>query len=233
VFENNAPTPWSSAFDVKLRSQNLPLNTTWGLDAVPLTEGAIVQQGQSTSFDFNVTAPATPGSYDFQWMLQFCGAVGIPCPSDHGWFGVPTDDVTVTVLASLTDNASYEPNVPDVSFYCSKTPMISCYVYELLCYGRSHNPPIPVTMTNFGGTTWTKSAGYALAVEDPGWGIDKIDLADTEAIAPGQSKTFYFNPVAPYSSGYLGIRFRMTHSGSAFGEETPGGIQEYVGACGG
>jgi hypothetical protein len=238
TFNNNAPTPWSSAFDIKLRSQNPPLNNTWGLNAVPLDPtDSVVVLDQDMPFNFTVTAPSVPGNYDFQWMLQFCNAIGITCPNDHGWFGVPSDNVTVTVLASLDDSATYEPNVPDVSNYCSKEPMLSCYLQEGICVGHRYSTPPPITMLNSGGTTWSKAGGYALAVLDPSWGVGVVELDDSDAIRPGEIKTFHFDPVAPAPTGQFGsfaqIKFQMVHGSTKFGDATPDGLEEWITYCGG
>lgn len=72
-----------------LGSQNPQDNTTWGLNRVSLASS--VAPGGQTTFTFNITAPATAGTYNFQWrMLQ----QGI------GSFGAFSSNVAVTVTSS-------------------------------------------------------------------------------------------------------------------------------------
>lgn len=84
---------------------------------------------------------------------------------------------------------------------------------------------ISITMKNTGTTTWTKSAGYRLASVDPednlNWGINRIDLEEGDAIAPGQSKTFTFDISAPSDPNIYRIQWKMIQEGTGlFGEKT-------------
>ncbi len=70
------------------------LNQTWGLNNVTLA-GVVTPNGTVT-FSFNVTAPATPGTYSFQWrMLQ----------QNIEWFGDYTPAISVTVTAQAGGGA--------------------------------------------------------------------------------------------------------------------------------
>jgi hypothetical protein len=71
----------------RLGAENPRDNRTWGSPRAELP--APVPAGQTVTIRFNVTAPATPGVYDFQWrMLQECVT----------WFGQPSTNVKVIVL---------------------------------------------------------------------------------------------------------------------------------------
>ena len=70
-------------------AQNPQNNTTWDADgriALP----ASVAPGAEGEFQFNVTAPATAGSYNFQWRMLREG---------QGWFGANTNNVVVNVTS--------------------------------------------------------------------------------------------------------------------------------------
>jgi len=54
-----------------LGSQNPQDNWNWGNNRAYLSAGDSIAPGQSKTFSFTITAPATPGTYNFQWrMLQ-------------------------------------------------------------------------------------------------------------------------------------------------------------------
>ena len=87
VTVNNAGTaPWTSVDGYKLGSQNAQDNTTWATNRVALTSD--VAPGANHTFTFDVTAPATAGSYDFQWRMVQDGVQ---------WFGNNTANVSVDV----------------------------------------------------------------------------------------------------------------------------------------
>ena len=86
TMRNSGTKPWTS--DVyKLGSQNPQDNGTWG-GRVYLPAGVTVAPGSNHTFNFTVTAPATPGAYNFQWrMLQ----------EGFEWFGDYTPNVVINV----------------------------------------------------------------------------------------------------------------------------------------
>jgi Glycosyltransferase WbsX len=89
---------------------------------------------------------------------------------------------------------------------------------------------IAVTMANRGKTTWTKKKGFVLEY----WGFrdgaggpgrsaaEKLSLAESEEIPPGQQKTFKFLIKAPATGGAFKLQCRMAEDdGSPFGDFTP------------
>jgi hypothetical protein len=58
----------------------------WGLNRVPPTSDVL--PGGETVFTFNITAPSTPGTYNFQWRMVQDGVE---------WFGPLTPNVPVSV----------------------------------------------------------------------------------------------------------------------------------------
>jgi hypothetical protein len=92
VFQNLGGTTWtaSGANPFRLGSQNPQDNSTWGFNRVELPHD--VAPGDEATFQFNVTAPTTPGTYQFQWrMVQELVT----------WFGDTSVDVPVVVAPVL------------------------------------------------------------------------------------------------------------------------------------
>lgn len=83
---NSGSSTWTS--DVyKLGGQNPHDNPTWG-GRIYLPAGVTVPPGASHTFYFNVTAPSTPGYYNFQWrMVQELVE----------WFGEYTPNLVINV----------------------------------------------------------------------------------------------------------------------------------------
>lgn len=88
TLRNTGTTTWATA-NYRLGSQNPQNNTTWDADgriALPSS----VAPNATVTFSFNVVAPPTGGSYNFQWrMLQ----------DSATWFGATTTNVAVIVVA--------------------------------------------------------------------------------------------------------------------------------------
>jgi hypothetical protein len=90
TMRNSGTTTWipGSYF---LMTQNPAANTTWGLSAVGLSSS--VAPGSNATFTFTITAPATAGTYNFQWqMLQY----------NVAYFGATTTNVAISVTGSVT-----------------------------------------------------------------------------------------------------------------------------------
>jgi hypothetical protein len=90
--KNTGMATWTTATNYKLGAQNPQDNGTWtGNNRILLSAGESVAPGQSKTFTFSVKAPATAGTYNFQWqMLQ----------ENIAWFGDKTTNVAVTVAAN-------------------------------------------------------------------------------------------------------------------------------------
>ncbi len=88
VFRNTAPPEWNAEQQFRLGSQAPRDNTLWGTNRVELP--GRVLPGNEVSIRFQVTAPATPGTYPFQWRLVREYVM---------WFGAPSEAINVTVRA--------------------------------------------------------------------------------------------------------------------------------------
>lgn len=94
TMKNTGITTWTFAGSnpQRLGSQDPQDNTTWGLARVNVPQ--IVPPGASVTFNFTVTAPATPGTRGFQWRMVQEGIT---------WFGDFTPVINYSVqLAQMT-----------------------------------------------------------------------------------------------------------------------------------
>ena len=69
--QNTGTKAWAKASDItphRLGSQNPQDNLTWGLSRVDLPSEPI-NPGQTATFNFNATAPTTPGPHNFDWKM--------------------------------------------------------------------------------------------------------------------------------------------------------------------
>lgn len=74
---NDGTSTWTSSDLYKLGSQDPQDNTVWGTNRVNLPVSS-VSPGNSTTFNFNVTAPQTTGQQSFNWQMVHEGIT---------WFG--------------------------------------------------------------------------------------------------------------------------------------------------
>ncbi|HLL75102.1 MAG TPA: NBR1-Ig-like domain-containing protein [Pyrinomonadaceae bacterium] len=94
TMRNTGANTWTQAGNYRLGSQNPQDNGTWGSPRAALPAATI--SGAEATFTFTVTAPATPGTYDFQWRVVQDGVE---------WFGDYSANVPVTVLAAQSGGA--------------------------------------------------------------------------------------------------------------------------------
>jgi len=99
TMKNTGGTTWSPGAGYKLGSQNSQDNTTWGSARQYLNTN--VGPNGSYTFPFNITAPSSPGTYNFQWrMLQ----EGVE------WFGGYSSNVSITVTSPRPTCTSATPD---------------------------------------------------------------------------------------------------------------------------
>jgi len=87
--KNTGDLTWSNASEYRLGSQNSMNNSTWGFNRVSLPSDTA--SGQTATFNFTITAPTTPGTYNFQWRMLQQGVA---------WFGDTSSNVAIRVNAS-------------------------------------------------------------------------------------------------------------------------------------
>jgi hypothetical protein len=92
TMQNTGSTTWTNDANYRLGSQNPQDNVTWGFNRVYLP--SVVSPGAQVTFTFDVTAPTTPGTYNFQWRMVQDGVE---------WFGDYTPNVLVSVSGTGCD----------------------------------------------------------------------------------------------------------------------------------
>ena len=106
TMKNTGTATWTRAGGYKLGSQNPQDNFTWGFNRVWLSSSESIPQGQQKSFTFTITAPSSPGSYNFQWRMVH---------ESVRWFGEfsanrviqVTQPTTVTLCSGVTADANF------------------------------------------------------------------------------------------------------------------------------
>jgi hypothetical protein len=91
TMRNTGNSTWT-CFDgncaYKLGSQNPQDNGTWGTGRVYIPSSVTVPPGTDYTFNFTVTAPSSPGYYNFQWRMV---------NESVEWFGEYTPNVVINV----------------------------------------------------------------------------------------------------------------------------------------
>ncbi len=190
TMRNSGTTTWAAG-TYKLASQNPVGNFNWGVNQVSLA--APVAPGGQATFAFNVAAPATAGSYNFQWRMQ----------NGTTYFGATSTNVVVSVTSGgtvATNNAQFVSQSVPASMTAGQTTSVS------------------VTMKNSGTTTWAAGT-YKLGSDNPAgnstWGLSEIILP--VSIAPGAQATFTFGITAPAVAGVYNFQWRMKNGSGSFG----------------
>jgi lysophospholipase L1-like esterase len=202
---NSGTSSWTAASSYSLGSRNPTNNTIWGMNRVALDAGDSVGPGQMKTFTWNVTAPSTPGTYDFQWRMVQDGVEQ---------FGENSPNVVVTATQA-------PPPPPPAS---NGAQFVSQVVPTTMGTGGTHT--VSVTLRNTGTTSWTAASSYALESQNPPsnttWGMSRVALDAGDSVGPGQMKTFSWNVTAPSTPGTYDFQWRMIQDGvERFGDLTP------------
>jgi RHS repeat-associated protein len=175
TMSNTGTTTWTTADSYSLGSQNPENNMTWG-GRIALPQS--IAPGAQATFAFQVTAPSTAGTYNFQWRMLREGVE---------WFGPYSPNVAITVSAPAPHNDAQ---------------VIGTSVPSTMTQGQSYS--VAVTMKNTGNTTWPAGTTYNLGSTNPYdntvWGLKRVGL--NSAVGPGQQYTFSFSVVAPAAGSY-------------------------------
>jgi len=191
TFKNTGANTWTRAAGHVLYSSNPVGNTTWGPSFVALTTTDSIATGASKSFTFNIKAPTTPGTYNFQWTMRTLGVN----------FGQVSTNVAITVASNVNSAQFISQSVPTT-------------------IPRNGNRVVSLTFKNVGTTTWTKATGFQLISQNPAlnttWNVSTADLADTDSIAPGQQKTFQISIKAPATAGTYNFQWGLRQNTTSF-----------------
>jgi RHS repeat-associated protein len=182
TIRNSGTTTWYPGLPnpYRLGSQNPQDNRTWGVGRVEL--GSTVAPGGNAVFGFTITAPSTPGTYDFGWGMLREGLY---------WFGGNiASSIKVAAPAPVYDAQLISASVP--------SSMTAGGYYK-----------VSITLKNTGNTTWT-SPDFSLANSDDSqtFGISRVSM-NPSTVAPGQSSTFDFQVRAPAAAGTYTFQWGM------------------------
>jgi uncharacterized membrane protein len=89
TMQNTGSSTWTAAGAYRLGSVNPSNNLTWGMSRVYLSGNDGIAPGQQKTFTWTITAPTTPGTYNFQWRMVQEGVA---------WFGAATENMVVEVV---------------------------------------------------------------------------------------------------------------------------------------
>ena len=198
VMFNLGTTTWRTNDTYFLAAINPADNLNWGLNRVALA--AEVPPGTNATFNFAITAPLTPGTYELQWQMIREGVSG---------FGQATRSASVVVFppAVAGDSAAF----------------VSQAMPSLMATGATARAAI--TLRNTGTNTWSEALRYRLGSVTPGdnrtWGLNRIYLP--ASVAPGGTVTFSFPITAPVAPGAYACQWRMLREGvHHFGDRNDG-----------
>ncbi len=118
IFRNDGADTWTDGAGYGLGSEGPADNTTWGMSRVALP--GPVGPGEQAVFDFQATAPPTPGDYLFQWRMVHDGVQ---------WFGDPSPAVPVTVSLLADSQPCTDPG------QCQSGLCVDGYCCDSACVG--------------------------------------------------------------------------------------------------
>jgi len=186
TMRNTGSNTWTVG-GYRLGSQNPHENTNWGASRVTLPGD--VAPGQDAVVTWNVTAPSTAGTYNFQWRMLNLGVE---------WFGELSTNVVVTVQGSAAP--------PNDSVFVTQT------LPAVMDAGQPYQ--VSVTLRNTGSNTWTV-AGYRLGAQNPhengNWGASRVTLPGD--VGPGQDAVVTWTVTAPAAPGLYNFQWRMLNIG--------------------
>lgn len=183
---NGGSNEWSSGAGYLLASRSPDWNTTWGVNQIGM-DWTIVPYWGTYTFNFQVTAPTSPGTYTFEWGMFH---------TSSGWFGY-TSPLAITVREPINNAELLGQNVPGQ-----------------VRTGQRHE--VVIVMRNNGETTWTRAQQYTLMAQSPHnnitWGLNRVPLS-VETVNPGESATFRFEVTAPATAGQYVSQWGMQREG--------------------
>jgi hypothetical protein len=121
TMNNNGGTTWTVAGLYKLGSSNPQNNGTWGFSRAPLPSTTL--PAANAVVMFVITAPLTPGTYNFQWQM-----VNDSVPN---YFGASSPNVSILVT---TGGACTPIAAPTVTKNGSRPSDTFTYSYRVACW---------------------------------------------------------------------------------------------------
>lgn len=181
AFTNTGTTVWTEGALYRLAAANPVDNQTWGLNRVLLP--GPVNPGQVATFRFPVRAPATVGTYNFQWQILREGTALVGAPSPN-----------LRIAAA--------PVQRDARFVSQTVP-------ATMSRGGSYR--VKVQFANTGWQTWravdSVRLGVQMSADNHNWGVQRALL--NPEVPTGSVATFDFTVRAPTTSGKYAFSWQM------------------------
>ena len=144
-FLNTGTQAWSGSANFYVVSQNPALNQTWGGNGIFLGS-LVINSGQQLDAAFTVTAPSTPGTYNFQWQMYkndgtaFFGQMSTNVAIQVGTASPPKKKVPCDFDADgKADISLYRPSTG--FWYVANSNSASGYTVQQ--FGATGDQPVP------------------------------------------------------------------------------------------
>lgn len=213
---NNGGTTWTAADRYKLGA--VGETDPFAASRIHLGAADSIAPGASKTFSFTMKAPAAAGTYTTDWrMIQ----------ERTSWFGPVLVSKAVIVNAGSGATAVTESSAPSASSRITRISLVepkaliedeksaeivNTTIPPVMIAGQSY--PVSVTVKNTSDDTWTNAQGFKLIpLADSGLFAPAQELEGTDAIAPGQEKTFTFTVIAPALTGTYNADWQMGQEG--------------------
>jgi hypothetical protein len=167
TMKNTGATSWTSADSIALGTQNPQDNQMWGATALGngrVALPATIAPGSNATFTFNVTAPSTPGAYNFQRRMAR-GA--------SGWFGDVAPNVVVNVSAApLASTATFVRN--DTTTKGNWQGVYGSDGYQVVNEAAFYPSYAQVSSSGQTNYTWAATTADSRALQKASNGADRI-----------------------------------------------------------
>lgn len=201
TMKNTGRSIWrQGGYSLKLVNVSEFLAKTWSVSSVDVN--STLTRGSDITFNFNVIAPQTEGSYNMQWQMA----------NGNAFFGEPSMNAPIRVSGPTP------PVVLDV--ISNNSQFVSQQVPAKMEEGKTYD--VTVTMRNSGITAW-KPGEYKLKVSTKGadntlnaWAVANVELSDD--VLAGSEVTFSFKVTAPNKEGIYNLQCQLVKDGTFFGQ---------------
>jgi len=191
-FKNTGSATWTVAGGYGIKSQNPAGNTTFGTATVAVPGN--VAPNATATIVHAFTAPATPGTYHFQWKMAQNG-------NSFGDFGT---DVVITVSA-------------DAAVYVSRSGATTIYAGADFYSQYTMQNVGTTTWTQATGYSMMSVNPANNTV----WRINRLTIPAASTVTPGATVVATGLCTAPTTPGTYTMQWQMNKSGVAFGAQTP------------
>lgn len=167
--KNTGDLAWETASNYKIGSQNPLSNTYWGSSRVELPQ--TVSPGQTVTITFQIKAPLTAGTYNFQWRMVQDGVM---------WFGPYTPNVAIKVVSGSIGATPNPCNIAAGTSSCSTTVnwSSSSSTSEVWVSGLDGSNPQLFARAQNGpqSASWIGSYGHRFTLKSDGLAMASVDV---------------------------------------------------------